>query len=146
MYLALPVSTGRFPRAIHVSRYSRTETKKILYFRSRDYYPLGSCFPAHSVNIIFCNFSHNKLWRFCLTTPPYYPRLDLRRGKDRRVVWAFSFSLAATNEISFLRTLFYFPPGTEMFYFPGCAFRLIVGIPAKSWRVSPFRNFRIKGC
>ena len=72
MYLALPVSSGRFPRATRVSRYSRTETKKILYFHLRDHYPLGSCFPAHSINIKFCNFSHNnillKLWRFCLTT------------------------------------------------------------------------------
>jgi len=36
-------------------------------------------------------------------------------------VWAVSFSLATTYEILSLRTLFYFPPGTEMFYFPGSA-------------------------
>ena len=60
MYLALPVSSGRFPRAIRVSRYSRTETKKIIYFHLRGHYPLGLCFPAHSVNILFCNFSRNR--------------------------------------------------------------------------------------
>src|SRR3989339_1040195 len=59
-YLALPVSSGRFLRATRVSKYSRTETKKILYFCVRDHYPLGSRFPAHSANTIFCNFSHYK--------------------------------------------------------------------------------------
>ena len=146
MYLALPVSTGGFPRAIHVSRYSRTETKKILCFRSRDYYPLGSCFPAYWTNKIFCNFSHNKLWRFHLTTPPYYPCSSFPTNKDRRVVWALSFSLAATKEMSFLRTLFYFPPGTEMFYFPGCALWINSKVMTCSHWVSPFRNFRINGC
>ena len=34
-----------------------------------------------------------------------------------KTVWASSFSLAATGEIKF----FSFPPGTEMFHFPGCA-------------------------
>ena len=40
-------------------------------------------------------------------------------------VWALSCSLATTNEILFLRTLFSFPPGTEMFYFPGYAIYVI---------------------
>ena len=46
-----------------------------------------------------------------------------------------------------LADFFYFPPGTEMFYFPGCAFFTCVknhlglqdGVP-------PFRNLRVKGC
>ena len=117
MYLALPVSSGKFLRATRVSKYSRTETKKILYFRSRDYYPLGSRFPTHWTNIIFFNFSHNKLWRFCLITPAYDPCLRgstagkatlrwlrpavvLCLNKERRRVWAVPFSLAATYGIT----------------------------------------------
>lgn len=47
-------------------------------------------------------------------------------------VWALPCSLAATNEMSFLRTLFSFPPGTEMFYFPGCALYIICRVTAKA--------------
>ncbi len=47
-------------------------------------------------------------------------------------VWAHSCSLAATNEMSFLRTLFSFPPGTGMFYFPGCALCIICRVTAKA--------------
>src|SRR3989304_6502637 len=45
-YVALPVSSGEFTRAIHVSSYSRTTAIKKLRFRVRDYYPLGARFPA----------------------------------------------------------------------------------------------------
>ena len=58
VYLALPVSTGRFTRAIHVSRYSGITTRKMYDFRVRGYYPLGPCFPTRSANHIFCNFLH----------------------------------------------------------------------------------------
>ena len=63
MYLALPVSSGKFPRAIRVSRYSRMGTKKIIYFRLQGYHLLGPSFPACSSNKLFCNFSaiNNKL-------------------------------------------------------------------------------------
>ena len=47
-YVALPVSAGEFTRAIHVSSYSRTTAIKMLRFRVRDYYPLGSHFPVRS--------------------------------------------------------------------------------------------------
>ena len=63
-----------------------------------------------------------------MTSLPYNPTLlslTPQRAKDRRVVWAISVSLAATKEMLFLRTLFYFPPGTEMFYFPGCTLYVI---------------------
>ena len=39
-YVALPVSSGVFTRAIRVSSYSRTTAMKMLWFRVRDYYPL----------------------------------------------------------------------------------------------------------
>ena len=47
-YVALPVSSGVFTRAIRVSSYSRTTAIEMLWFRVRDYYPLESSFPARS--------------------------------------------------------------------------------------------------
>ncbi len=47
-YVALPVSSGVFTRAIHVSSYSRTTAIEMLRFRVRDYYPLECSFPAAS--------------------------------------------------------------------------------------------------
>ena len=52
-YVALPVSTGEFTRAIRVSRYSRTTAIEMHRFRVRDYYPLGSDFPVGSSNSAF---------------------------------------------------------------------------------------------
>ena len=52
-YVALPVSTGEFTRAIHVSSYSRTTAIEMHRFRVRDYYPLGSDFPVSSSNSAF---------------------------------------------------------------------------------------------
>src|SRR3989338_7808487 len=54
-YLALPVSSGKFLRATRVSKYSRTATEEIIYFRVRDYYPLGCIFPDTSANKLLCN-------------------------------------------------------------------------------------------
>src|ERR1700689_3741893 len=49
-YVALPVSSGVFTRAIRVSSHSRTTAMKMLWFRVRDYYPVESSFPARSTN------------------------------------------------------------------------------------------------
>ena len=44
------------------------------------------------------------------------------------------------------KLLFYFPPGTEMFHFPGFASRFASGLPAFSGPgSSPFGDLRIKG-
>ncbi len=67
-YLALPVSPGGFIQAIRVSDYSRTETKETDTFRIRDYYPLGSCFPARSSICLFDNSSSTSG-----TSLPYNP-------------------------------------------------------------------------
>ena len=99
------------------------QQRRYYCFHVRDYYPLGFCFPANSINRIFFNFSHinTKL-------SPYNPDHKLYAqnifAQSLWSVWAVSFSLATTNEMLSLRTLFYFPPGTEMFYFPGFASRI----------------------
>ena len=69
-YLALPVSSGRFPRAIRVSRYSRTETKEIFDFRLRDYYPLGCYFPKASPNQIFFDSPSRRSGTVSALQPP----------------------------------------------------------------------------
>jgi hypothetical protein len=56
-YLALPVSSGGFIRAIRVSDYSGTEPKEADIFRIQDYYLLGSRFPACFPIYQFCNSS-----------------------------------------------------------------------------------------
>jgi len=56
-YLALPVSTGGFARAIHVSGYSGTELKESDTFRIQDYYLLGSRFPTCFSIYLICNSS-----------------------------------------------------------------------------------------
>jgi hypothetical protein len=55
-YLALPVSSGWFIRAIRVSDYSRVGAQKGHVFRVRGHYPLRRCFPATSAICDFCNF------------------------------------------------------------------------------------------
>ena len=54
-YLALPVSSGRFIRAIRVPNYSGTELNELYAFRIQGYYLLGPRFPTcFSIHII-CN-------------------------------------------------------------------------------------------
>ena len=52
-YLALPVSTGGFPQAIHVLRYSRIVTREMLHFHLPGYHRLRLGFPADSINETF---------------------------------------------------------------------------------------------
>jgi hypothetical protein len=56
-YLALPVSSGGFIRAIHVPNYSGVEPKESDTFRIQDYYLLGSRFPTRFPIYLFCNSS-----------------------------------------------------------------------------------------
>ena len=49
-YLALPVSSGRFPQAIRVLRYSRMTIKELDRFKIQDYHLLWFFFPEDSSN------------------------------------------------------------------------------------------------
>ena len=137
MYLALPVSSGRFLPAIRVRKYSRTVIKKIYVFRLPDYHGLWCWFPTTSSIHTFCNFPRNKTKLLS-----YNPSVLLHR------FGLFPFRSPLLRECRWLTsTFFYFPPGTEMFHFPGCAPRQLMC--QDYWgllnRVSPFRNLRIKG-
>ena len=139
----MPVSPGGFPRATHVSRYSRTKTKEKSYFRLRARYPLGGFFPKASSNKIFCNSSSNCLERLRLTTPSNIPTTrTCPCGENVTEFGLIPFRSPLLRKFLLVST----PPGTEMFYFPGCASCIkLQDVPVKPGRVSPFGNLRIEG-
>ena len=94
-------------------------------FYIRGHYPLGRCFPTASAIQTFCNSSHTSMM-----SAPYNPSIR------RRWFGLFPFRsplLGVSRELRSLQTnirlkrtqliLFSFPPGTEMFHFPGFASR-----------------------
>ena len=122
MYLALPVSSGTFPRAIRVSRYSRTMIKETYDFRLRDYYPLGCFFPETSSNHKFFNSSYLLLSNVIALRPPAsIPWHDYACNEIETEFGLFRFRSPLLTKSQ----LFYFPPVTEMFYFTGCVLYVI---------------------
>ena len=115
-YVALPVSSGVFTRAIRVSSYSRTTAIEMLWFRVRDYYPLECSFPAASTTLEF--FYSTCCQRCSLITPIHNiaQRVSSRRGIVAEFV-LFPFRSPLLREY----LLVSFPLGTEMFYFPRSA-------------------------
>ena len=100
-YLALPVSSGRFTRAIRVSGYSRT-LKKLFRFRLQGFHLLGRRFPATSAIKTICNFFVHQVHYQRLTTPRITRTICITTdGLSNSAVWAYSLSLAATDEILF---------------------------------------------
>ena len=116
-YLALPVSSGRFTQAIRVLSYSRTTTKELYYFRVRDYYPLGFCFPADSANNTICDSSRFKNDVVALQPPIPPPSPVCTDGEGEIEFGLIPFRSPLLREF----LLVSFPPGTEMFHFPGYA-------------------------
>ena len=97
--------------------------KETSYFRARDYHPLGPVFPDRYANKTFCNSFSNKLLHYHLTTPylnrvvrlATYPTIKTEFG-------LFPFRSPLLRKCFRQKSeLFSLPPGTEMFYFPGCA-------------------------
>ena len=94
MYLALPVSSGGFTRAIHVSSYSRIQAKVVIYF-------------AYGA-ITFWGTASQQFLLYRQFVTLYQINLDARilQPQDpKTLVWAFPFSLAATQGIT--RVAFY---------------------------------------
>ena len=126
------VSPPCFPRAIHVSKYSRSVTEKIISFHIRGYYPLGLSFPADSVNLLFCN-SSDIMSRYCLTTPTV--------KNSRFGLFPFRSPLLRKS------LLVSFPLDTKMFQFSRFASITFIVIDDRlNGRVAPFGDLRIKGC
>ena len=80
-------------------------------FQIRDYHPLWYAFPGISLIHAFCNSALLK--RGVTALQPLSYDIAVKQS-----VWASPRSLAATSGIL---VLVYFPPGTKMFQFPGCA-------------------------
>ena len=124
-YLDLPVSTGGFPQAIRVLGYLRIGTKKIFHFRLRGYHPLGPSFPARWANERFFNSS-----AINGTSLPCNPAPHTESPTLTLVILCMArFSLLRVRSPLLTECMFvYFPPGTEMFYFPGYAPRCYIGV------------------
>ena len=118
-------------------------------FRVRGHYPLGRCFPAASAIKTIDNSSRTSTM-FTSYNPPF----------QRKKFGLFPFRsplLGVSRELHSICTnirangtqlvLFSFPPGTEMFHFPGFASRGRYPTDSlfKTERVSPFGHLRIKG-
>lgn len=132
-----------------MSRATQEYGQESFAFRIRGHYPLGHCFPAVSAIQTFCNSS-----RTSTKSIPYNPTIR------RRWFGLFPFRsplLGVSRESRSLQTnirlkrtqllLFSFPPGTEMFHFPGFASRgrYSTDLQFKTGGVSPFGDLRIKG-
>ena len=126
----MPVSSGGFPQAIRVSRYSRAEKRKTSSFRLRGHHPLwlplssGIRLTAHLVTLLPAS-SAGKF--------PSYDCISSLRTKHSGLFRVRSPLLTESQ-------LFTFPPGTEMFYFPGCAPQLTSGSPWFTRRGFPIRT------
>ena len=109
----------------HVPRPTQEHFLTIRLLHVRDYHPLWFNFPDDSTsNLIVVNEG---------PTTPYLPKQ----------VWFGLFPVRSPLLRESL--LFSFPPGTEMFQFPGFA-PPNGGDRPSDGRVSPFGNPRIKGC
>jgi hypothetical protein len=107
MYLALPVSSGRFTRALDVPNYSGIKQNRLINFDYRAITFFGVSFQKLHLFINFLTVLEIYVFNLqphCIATP----------------VWASLISLAAILRIF----LFSFPVGTERFHFPTCALRL----------------------
>ncbi len=132
-----------------MSRATQEYKQESTSFRVRGHYPLGRCFPtASAIKTIDNSFRTSTM--LASYNPPFrrkrfglFPFRSPLLGVSRE-------SRSLQTNIRLKRTrliLFSFPPGTEMFHFPGFASRrrysadylLIAG------RVSPFGYLRITG-
>ena len=118
----------RIQTGFHVSRPTWDTRRLPADFRARGYHPLRRRFPAACANLVRpTSGSRNPGRQAC--------RFGLFRVRSPL--------LTESRLISF-------PPGTEMFHFPGCdlpALWVHAGMtPDERRRIAPFGNPRVKGC
>ena len=142
----MPVSSGGFPRAIRVPRYSRIATRETARIRLPGFHLLWRSFPGASACALFFDSP-----RINSTSPSYNPSARSTQITSFHlwtVCYARRFGLLPFRS-PLLRKyrLISVPPGTEMFHFPGLAsldYSRDIGLFGQ-WG-SPFGNLRIKGC
>ena len=110
MYLAFPVSSGRFTQAIHVSGYSGTIEERYLVFAYRTFTFYGSAFQHFPLTKYFVTF----LCRFRQNSIVLLPHTCQRQVQ----FGLLPFRSPLLRECCYYCNLFSFPLGTEMFHFP----------------------------
>ena len=88
--------------------------------------------------------------RYCLTTPREIATSKLLQNLEiiiSRGLGCSRFARRYLGNVTTYVALFSFPPGTEMFHFPGFAHSSLTDKHDRGvlYRVSPFRYLRIKG-
>ena len=132
-----------------MSRATQEYKQELSSFRVRGHYPLGRCFPAASAIKTFCNSSRTST-KLTSYNPPFrrkrfglFPFRSPLLGVSRELRSTHTNIRVSGTQLILLS----FPPGTEMFHFPGFASRrrYSADYQFKTDRVSPFGNLRIKG-
>ena len=140
MYLAFPVSSGRFTQAIHVPGYSGTIEERFIVFVYGTITLYGRAFQRIPLTITLCNFLLSLSTRFHCPPTPHLSKIG--------AVWATPFSLAATQRISLLKAAcFPFLWVLRCFTSPSLLRTAFTAVWYSSleW-VSPFGNLRLIGC
>ena len=111
MYLAFPVSSGRFTQASHVPGYSGTIEERFIVFVYGTITLYGRAFQRIPLTITLCNFLLSLSTSFHRPTTPHL-------SKDRCSLGCSLFARRYSGNIAAKSSLVSFPLGTEMFHFP----------------------------
>jgi hypothetical protein len=103
-----------------VSCYLGILTRKLYLFYLRGFHPLWLCFPTDSTINKVCNFLRS------LPPPPYVPRDPQKATPTSLTLFEFGLFPFRSPLLGEYLTVS-FPPGTEMFHFPGLSSRLTPG-------------------
>ena len=140
MYLAFPVSSGRFTQASHVPGYSGTIEERCIVFAYGTVTLFGGAFQRLPLTIHFITFLRRCRRNSIVLQLHIYPKIN--------AVWAVPLSLSATEGIVLLKTAcFLFHWVLRCFTSPGMLRTALTAERYSSleW-VSPFGNLRLIGC
>lgn len=111
MYLAFPVSSGRFTQASHVPGYSGTIEERFIVFVYGTFTLYGCAFQHIPLTITLYNSLLSLSTKLHRPTTPHLP-------KGRCSLGYSLFARRYSENIVAQSNLFSFPLGTEMFHFP----------------------------
>ncbi len=143
MYLALGGGPPGFLQGFPCPAVLGNLSEKTTSFRIRDCHSLWSGLPACSAKMLFCNFSAFLHQGTISPTTPIWQRVQ--------ALTPYRFGLFPFRSPLLRESLLLsFPPGTEMFQFPGYRFTALwiqaVMTELSFGRVPPFGNPRVKAC
>ena len=140
MYLAFPVSSGRFTQASHVPGYSGTTKERCTVFVYGTFTLCGTAFQQFPLTLHFVTFPRRCRRDSVVLLPHTRPKTG--------AVWAAPLSLSATEGMLSLKvTCFPFHRVLRCFTSPGAPRTVFTTVRYPlSERVSPFGNLRLNGC